>query len=56
MWNDDEMGYLVAKIEPGMFKWAGDKLKSTDGVEDKYRFIRYIEKIENIVVHPGSQR
>jgi thiamine pyrophosphate-dependent acetolactate synthase large subunit-like protein len=56
MWNDDEMGYLVAKIEPGMFKWPGDKLKSTDGVEDKYRFIRYIEKMENIVVHPGSQR
>jgi thiamine pyrophosphate-dependent acetolactate synthase large subunit-like protein len=56
MWDDDEMGYLVAKIEPGMFKWPGDKLKSTDGVEDKYRFIRYIEKMENIVVHPGSQR
>jgi thiamine pyrophosphate-dependent acetolactate synthase large subunit-like protein len=56
MWDDDEMGYLVAKIEPGMIKWPGDKLKSTDGVEDKYRFIRYIEKMENIVVHPGSQR
>jgi sulfopyruvate decarboxylase subunit beta len=56
MWNDDEMGYLVAKIKPGMFKWPGDKLKSTDGVEDKYRFIRYIENMENIVIHPGSQR
>jgi thiamine pyrophosphate-dependent acetolactate synthase large subunit-like protein len=56
MWTDDEMGYIVAKIEPGMHRWAPEQLKSTDGVEDKYRFIRYIEKLENIVIHPGSQR
>jgi thiamine pyrophosphate-dependent acetolactate synthase large subunit-like protein len=56
MWTDDEMGYMVAKIEPGMHHWEPDQLKTTDGVEDKYRFIRYIEKLENIVVHPGSQR
>lgn len=56
MWTDGEMGYLVAKIAPGMHRWAPDQLKTTDGVEDKYRFIRYIEKLEGIVVHPGSQR
>jgi sulfopyruvate decarboxylase subunit beta len=56
MWNDAEMGYIVAKIQPGMHRWLPDQLKTTDGVEDKYRFIRYIEKLENIVVHPGSQR
>jgi thiamine pyrophosphate-dependent acetolactate synthase large subunit-like protein len=56
MWNDAEMGYIVAKIQPGMHRWAPDQLKTTDGVEDKYRFIRYIEKLENIIVHPGSQR
>jgi thiamine pyrophosphate-dependent acetolactate synthase large subunit-like protein len=56
MWTDQEMGYLVAKLRPGMHKWPGDQLKTTDGVEDKYRFIRYIEKLEGIVVHPGSQR
>jgi hypothetical protein len=39
-----------------MHRWAPDQLKTTDGVEDKYRFIRYIEKLENIIVHPGSQR
>jgi sulfopyruvate decarboxylase subunit beta len=55
-WTDGEMGYIVAKIQPGMHRWAADQLKTTDGVEDKYRFIRYIEKLENIVVHPGSQR
>jgi NitT/TauT family transport system ATP-binding protein len=54
--TDEEMGYVVAKIEPGMHRWAADQLKTTDGVEDKYRFIRYIEKLENIIIHPGSQR
>jgi sulfopyruvate decarboxylase subunit beta len=56
MWLDDEMGYLVAKIEHGKYPWPADKLKGTDGVEDKYCFIRYIEKLENVVIHPGSQR
>lgn len=56
MWTDDEMGYIVAKIQSGMHRWSADELKSTDGVEDKYRFIRYIEKLENVVIHPGSQR
>ena len=50
------MGYLVAKIDAGKHPWPVEKLKSTDGVEDKYRFMRYIEKLENIVIHPGSQR
>lgn len=56
MWSDKEMGYLVAKIGAGKHPWPADKLKSTDGIEDKYNFMRYIEKLENIVVHPGSQR
>ncbi len=56
MWLDDEMGYLVAKIEHGKYPWLPDKLKGTDGVEDKYCFIRYIEKLENVIIHPGSQR
>lgn len=55
-WNDHEMGYIVAKIKPGMHRWAPEQLKTTDGVEDKYRFIRYIEKLENVIIHPGSQR
>jgi thiamine pyrophosphate-dependent acetolactate synthase large subunit-like protein len=55
-WTDGEMGYIVAKIERGMHRWAPEQLKGTDGVEDKYRFIRYVEKLENVVIHPGSQR
>jgi len=52
--NDGEFGYLVAKIEPGVHSWPKDRKRFTDGVEDKYRFIRYIESLEQIVVHPGS--
>jgi len=26
----------------------------TDGVEDKYRFLRYVEKLEGVVIHPGA--
>lgn len=55
MLEDDEMGYLVAKIEP--FKkhpWKWEERKPTDGIEDKYNFLRYIEKLEGVVIHPGA--
>lgn len=52
--TDGELGFLVAKIEPGAHPWPRDKRRLTDGVEDKYRFIRYVEQLEGIVVHPGS--
>jgi thiamine pyrophosphate-dependent acetolactate synthase large subunit-like protein len=49
--TDDRFGYLVARVEKERHKWPKEKLKSTDGVEDKYRFIRYVEGLENITVH-----
>lgn len=52
--TDDEMGFIVAKIEPGMEVWPAEQRRYTDGVEDKYRFIRHVEKLEDIVVHGGS--
>ncbi|MBI4321642.1 MAG: thiamine pyrophosphate-binding protein [Chloroflexi bacterium] len=52
--NDGEMGYLVAKIEPGDYPWPREKRRPWDGVEDKYRFIRYVEKLEGITIHAGS--
>lgn len=52
--GDDEMGYIVAKIVPGKHHWEWKDRKPTDGVEDKYRFIRHVEKLEGIVVHPGA--
>ena len=54
MLEDREMGYIVAKIEPGKHPWAWKDRKPTDGVEDKYRFMRHVEKLEGIVIHPGA--
>jgi sulfopyruvate decarboxylase subunit beta len=52
--EDNELGYIVAKIEPGRHKWEPHQLKPGDGIEDKYRFIRYVEKLEGIVIHGNS--
>lgn len=52
--SDGEFGFLVAKIEPGVYPWPSEKRRPTDGVEDKYRFIRYVEMLEGIVIHPGA--
>ena len=55
MLDDNQMGYLVAKIEPwARCEWAWEDRKATDGIEDKYRFLRYVEKLEGIVIHPGA--
>src|SRR5215469_8100458 len=40
MMNDDQFGYLVAKIAPHeRHAWAWEQRKRTDGVEDKYNFL-----------------
>jgi Thiamine pyrophosphate-requiring enzymes [acetolactate synthase, pyruvate dehydrogenase (cytochrome), glyoxylate carboligase, phosphonopyruvate decarboxylase] len=51
---DDEMGYIVAKIAPGMHVWPPDQRRYTDGVEDKYRFMRHVEKIEGRRMFGGA--
>ena len=51
---DDSMAYLVAKIEPGGFQWDLKDRKPTDGIEDKYNFLRYMEELEGKVIHPGA--
>jgi sulfopyruvate decarboxylase subunit beta len=51
---DNECGVLVAKIEPGINSWPPEKQKLTDGVEDKYRFIRHVEALEGIRIHHGA--
>lgn len=51
---DGEFGLLVAKIQPGINRWAWEDRKPTDGVEDKYRFLRRMERQEGIVIHPGA--
>lgn len=52
--TDGEMGYLVAKIERGEYHWPKEKRRSTDGVEEKYGFLRRVEKLEGIVIHGGA--
>ncbi|MEA2660472.1 MAG: sulfopyruvate decarboxylase subunit beta [Chloroflexota bacterium] len=54
MLNDGRLGYLVAKIQPGTYPWPREKRKSTDGIEDKYRFMRHVEKLEGIRIHWGA--
>ena len=54
MLDDNQLGYMVAKIETGAYPWPEDKKKITDGVEDKYRFIRYVERLENKTIHGGA--
>ena len=53
MLGDDALGYLVARIAPGVHPWPREKRKPTDGVEDKYRFLRYVERLEGIRIHLG---
>jgi sulfopyruvate decarboxylase subunit beta len=51
MLGDGRLGYLVARIAPGVHPWPADKKKRTDGTEDKYRFLRYIERLEGVRIH-----
>jgi sulfopyruvate decarboxylase subunit beta len=50
--NDNEYGYLVAKIAAkAAHQWPKDKQKTTDGVEEKYRFLRHVERLEGVRIH-----
>jgi thiamine pyrophosphate-dependent acetolactate synthase large subunit-like protein len=53
MLSDGEVGLLVAKIELGMSKEIPlERVKESDGIEDKYRFMRHVEKLEKITIRP----
>jgi sulfopyruvate decarboxylase subunit beta len=50
--TDDEFGFIVAKTaKAAAHKWPKEKQKHTDGVEEKYRFLRYVEQLEKIRIH-----
>ena len=54
-WEGGEMAYIVAKIEPfKKYPWKWEDRKPTDGIEDKYNFLRYVEELEGVVIHPGA--
>jgi hypothetical protein len=53
MMSDRQAGLLVAKVEPGIYRdIPPERYKESDGVEDKYRFMRHIEKLEKITIRP----
>lgn len=57
MLSDQQVGLLVAKIEPGVFKAIPpERYKESDGIEDKYRFMRHIEQLEKISIRPRYVR
>ena len=56
MLRDDAFGFLVAKLAPGRHPWTVEQQKPTDGVEDKYLFLRYVEKLEGRVILSGVAR
>src|SRR3989338_2166536 len=57
MLSDVQAGLLVAKIEPGVFKdIPPERAKESDGIEDKYRFMRHIERLEKITIRPRYVR
>jgi thiamine pyrophosphate-dependent acetolactate synthase large subunit-like protein len=41
--SGDGLSFVVAKVEPGIADVPG---RPGDGLEDKYRFVRYVEKLE----------
>jgi sulfopyruvate decarboxylase subunit beta len=50
--TDGEFGFIVAKTaKAAAHRWPKDKQKHTDGVEEKYRFLRYVEQLEKIRIH-----
>jgi thiamine pyrophosphate-dependent acetolactate synthase large subunit-like protein len=57
MLSDGQAGLLVAKIEPGIFRdIPPERVKESDGIEDKYRFMRHIEQLEKISIRPRFVR
>lgn len=53
MLGDKQPGFLCVKVEPGVFRdFPPDKVKLSDGGEDKYRFIRHVERQEKISIKP----
>jgi uncharacterized protein (DUF2342 family) len=50
--TDNEFGLIVAKTaQAAVHRWPAEKQKFTDGVEEKYRFLRYVERLEGIRIH-----
>jgi hypothetical protein len=56
MLTDGRFGFMVAKLEAGRQPWTPEQQKPTDGIEDKYQFLRYVERLEGKIIHSGIAR
>ena len=52
MLDDGEVGLLVVKVEPGIATFPPERRKVSDGIKDKYRFIRHVERQRRISIKP----
>ena len=52
----DELFFIVLKLEPGSQSFPENERKRTDGIEDKYNFVRYLEESEGITIFPREQK
>ncbi|HEC60669.1 MAG TPA: thiamine pyrophosphate-binding protein [bacterium] len=50
--ESDQQGFIVAKLKRGTEIFPEEKRKRTDGHEDKYNFVRYVEDSESITIIP----
>lgn len=52
----NELSFIVLKLEPGSQAFPEEERKRSDGIEDKYNFVRYLESSENITIFPREQK
>jgi len=53
MLGDNRVGFINMKVEPGVFRdYPPDRVKVSDGTEDKYKFIRHVERQERVSIKP----
>ncbi|MGD0627656.1 MAG: thiamine pyrophosphate-binding protein, partial [Thermodesulfobacteriota bacterium] len=50
------LSYLVLKLEPGTVRYPLEKRKISDGIEDKYNFLRHVERLEKIIIKPPCEQ
>jgi sulfopyruvate decarboxylase subunit beta len=49
---DKGPGFIVTKVDCGTQAFPEEERKRTDGHEDKYRFVRYVEDSEGVTIIP----
>jgi len=50
------LSYIVLKLEPGTVRYPIEKRKISDGLEDKYNFLRHVERLEKIIIKPPCEQ